>query len=156
MVYEQRQAVIKALPSDVFNVVTHVGGEHGWFFMNWAWRLRGFIGVGLQRGRRNPDELRVGDAVDFWRVEAIEPNKLIRLRAEMKVPGRAWLQFEISPHSNHKINVRQTAIFAPKGLSGTLYWYALYPIHKMLFSGMIRKIAEKSEAQTRLQEKSAT
>jgi uncharacterized protein YbjT (DUF2867 family) len=161
MVYEQRQAVITALPSDVFNVVTHVGGEHGWFFMNWAWRLRGFIdriggGVGLQRGRRNPDELRVGDAVDFWRVEAIEPNKLIRLRAEMKVPGRAWLQFEISPHSNHKINVRQTAIFAPKGLSGTLYWYALYPIHKMLFSGMIRKIAEKSEAQTRLQEKSAT
>jgi uncharacterized protein YbjT (DUF2867 family) len=155
MIYEQRQAVIKALPEDVFNVVTHVGGEHGWFFMNWAWRLRGIIdrisgGVGLQRGRRNPDELRVGDAVDFWRVEAIEPNKLIRLRAEMKVPGRAWLQFEISPLTDHQINVRQTAIFAPKGLSGTLYWYALYPIHKIIFSGMIRKIVENAEERTTL------
>ncbi len=155
MVYEQRQARVKARPEDVFNVVAHIGGEHGWFFMNWAWRLRGIIdriggGVGLQRGRRNPDELRVGDAVDFWRVEAVEPNKLIRLQAEMIVPGRAWLQFEIAPQDDNGLHVRQTAIFAPKGLSGTLYWYALYPIHQIIFSGMIRKIAEKAEAQFQL------
>lgn len=160
MVYEHREVYIDAQPEDVFNVVAQVGGEHGWFFMNWAWRLRGIIdriggGVGLQRGRRTPGKLRVGDAVDFWRVEAIDPDRLIRLRAEMKVPGNAWLQFEISPVAEHQIHVRQTAIFAPKGLSGTLYWFALYPIHKIIFSGMIRKIAERARTQTRRRENAA-
>jgi hypothetical protein len=155
MEVERRQITVHASAEAVFNVVAQVGGEHGWFFMNWAWRLRGVIdriggGVGLQRGRRDPQKLRIGDAVDFWRVEAIETNRLIRLRAEMRVPGRAWLQFEILPLAENELTVRQTAIFAPKGLPGTLYWYALYPIHQIIFSGMIRKIAEKAENQAKM------
>lgn len=154
MVFEQRQVEIKASPTEVFSVITRLGGEHGWLFMNWAWRLRGIFdrltgGVGLQRGRRDPASLRVGDAVDFWRVEAIEPNRLIRLRAEMKVPGLAWLQFDLVPLTESKTRLQQIAFFAPKGLSGTLYWYVLYPIHKIIFSGMIQRIAERAEAQHR-------
>lgn len=151
MAYEQRQTTVAASSEEVFNIIVRLGGQHGWLFMNWAWRLRGMIdrisgGVGLQRGRRDPDDLRVGDALDFWRVEAIETNRLLRLRAEMKLPGQAWLQFEATPLSENQTVLRQTAFFAPKGLSGNLYWYTLYPIHKLIFIGMLRKIAEKAEA----------
>ncbi len=154
MVFEQRQAEIRARPTEVFDVIARLGGERGWLFMNWAWRLRGILdrltgGVGLQRGRRDPASLRVGDAVDFWRVEAIEPNRLIRLRAEMKVPGLAWLQFDLIPLTESKTRLQQIVFFAPKGLSVTLYWYVLYPIHKIIFSGMIQGIAERAEAQNR-------
>lgn len=150
MVYEQRQTTVTATSEEVFNIIVRLGGQHGWLFMNWLWRLRGIIdrisgGVGLQRGRRDPEGLRVGDALDFWRVEAIESNRLIRLRAEMKLPGRAWLQFETSQLTEKQAIILQTAFFAPKGLSGTLYWYTLYPIHKLIFMGMLRKIAEKAE-----------
>ncbi len=102
-------------------------------------------GVGLRRGRRDPDELRVGDAVDFWRVEGVQRDQSLLLRAEMKVPGRAWLQFEIAPTTGEQTLLNQTAIFAPKGLSGLAYWYLLYPIHALIFSGMIRNLSKLAE-----------
>jgi len=118
--------------------------------MNWAWQLRGLAdrivgGVGMRRGRRDPHDLRTGDAVDFWRVEAVEPGHLVRLRAEMKVPGRAWLEFEVIPERDGRSVLSQTALFAPRGLFGWLYWYALYPAHAVIFSHMIRKLAEAAE-----------
>jgi uncharacterized protein YbjT (DUF2867 family) len=152
MILEHRQRIVAASPADIYKVFTGLGGKRGWFYMNWAWEIRGFIdrmlgGVGLRRGRRDPDELRVGDALDFWRVEAVEPDKLLRLRAEMKVPGRAWLQFQVTPREDGQTLLGQTAFFAPKGLLGWLYWYALYPIHKVIFSGFIDQIAKRARRQ---------
>jgi uncharacterized protein YbjT (DUF2867 family) len=150
MIYEQRQRRVAASPEMVFRVISRLGGEEGWLYYNWLWQLRGILdrivgGVGLQRGRRDPEDLRVGDAVDFWRVESLEPNRLIRFRAEMKLPGLAWLQFETHPLEKTKTDLRLTAFFAPKGFSGWLYWYVYYPFHKLIFPGLIRKIAEKAE-----------
>jgi uncharacterized protein YbjT (DUF2867 family) len=148
---ERRQQLTFASPQTVFRVFTGLGGKRGWLYANWIWLARGVIdqlvgGVGFRRGRRHPDELRVGDAVDFWRVEAIEPERLLRLRAEMKVPGLAWLQFEVQPHGYGMNLARQTAIFEPKGLPGVAYWYLLYPIHGWMFSMLIRRIIQKAEA----------
>jgi uncharacterized protein YbjT (DUF2867 family) len=150
MIVERRQCDVKASPREVFDILTGMGGSRGWFYANWAWKLRGLAdravgGVGLRRGRRDPDVIRVGDALDFWRVEAYEPPHLMRLRAEMKVPGLAWLQFEAKPMANQNTHLFQTAFFAPKGLLGLLYWYALYPIHGLIFSGMIGEIAARAE-----------
>jgi hypothetical protein len=102
-------------------------------------------GVGLRRGRRHPDDIRVGEALDFWRVEAVEPDLLIRLRAEMKVPGKAWLEFQSVPQPDGKTLLTQTAYFAPHGIAGFLYWYLLLPIHSFIFSGLIRKVAERAQ-----------
>jgi len=99
----------------------------------------------MRRGRRDPHDLRIGDAVDFWRVETVQGGRLLRLRAEMKVPGRAWLQFETKPDQDSGSVFVQTAFFDPKGLSGLLYWYILYPIHALIFSGMVNRIAERAE-----------
>lgn len=100
----------------------------------------------MRRGRRSPDELRVGDAIDFWRVEEVEDNRLLRLRAEMKLPGLAWLQFEVRPEPGNDASLlTQTAFFEPKGLSGLLYWYMLYPIHRLIFPGLIGEIKRRSE-----------
>jgi uncharacterized protein YbjT (DUF2867 family) len=149
MIIENRQRVVKALPAEIYNTFLGIGGKRGWFYMNWAWQIRGFIdqmlgGVGLRRGRRDPDELRVGDALDFWRVEAVTPGKLLRLRAEMKVPGKAWLQFQVNAHGTDQALLTQTAFFAPKGLFGWLYWYGLYPLHSLIFSGLINQIAKRA------------
>jgi len=149
MLIEQRQHSVLASPKQVYSAFTRLGGEHGWP-QNWLWQLRGILdrlvgGVGFRRGRRDPDELRVGDVLDFWRVEALDPDHLLRLRAEMKVPGRAWLQFEAVPQENGRTILTQTAYFAPKGLFGFLYWYALYPIHGLIFSSMIRQLAARAE-----------
>jgi hypothetical protein len=119
--------------------------------MNWAWELRGLAdrligGVGVRRGRRDPDHLRVGDALDFWRVEALEPPHLLRLRAEMKVPGKAWLQFQVKPRGEGQSLLMQTAFFAPKGLFGWLYWYGLYPIHGLIFNGLVDQIGRRAAA----------
>lgn len=146
---EHRQLPVAAPPGVVYCAFAGLGGARGWLYMNWVWHVRGFIdrllgGVGMRRGRRDPDNLRVGDALDFWRVEAIEPGHLIRLRAEMKVPGGAWLQFHVHPQDNGSI-LSQTAYFAPVGVWGVIYWYGLYPIHKVIFAGLIRKIAERAE-----------
>jgi uncharacterized protein YbjT (DUF2867 family) len=153
IIIEQRQVSVNAAPEQVFRTFSCLGGDMGWLYYDWAWQIRGLMdrllgGVGLRRGRRDPLALRCGDAVDFWRVESIQEEKekyVLRLRAEMKVPGKAWLQFETSSLDNGKAQLTQTAFFAPKGLSGFLYWYALYPVHSLIFSGLIRKIKEKAE-----------
>lgn len=149
MILERRQLIVRASPAAVFRAFTGLGGKRGWLYLNWAWEVRGAMdrlvgGVGLRRGRRDPDEVRVGDALDFWRVEAVEPDRLLRLRAEMKVPGRAWLQFQVHPQPDGSSVLSQTAFFAPKGLFGLLYWYLLYPIHSLIFSGMIRRIGDRA------------
>ncbi len=147
MVLEHRQLLLDVSPEAVFRAFSSLGGKRGWLYMNWAWQIRGAFdrlvgGVGMRRGRRDPYEVRIGDALDFWRVEAVEPSRLLRLRAEMKVPGQAWLQFQAKPQADGKTLLIQTAFFAPKGLLGWLYWYGLYPIHGLIFSGMIRRIGE--------------
>jgi len=147
MIIERRVCLTDAPPDTIFRAFTSLGGDRGWLYMNWIWQVRGLLdrmagGVGLRRGRRHPTELRTGEALDFWRVEAVEAPRLLRLRAEMKLPGRAWLQFEARPDKKRGTMLVQTAYFAPKGLSGFLYWYLLYPIHKLVFSGMISAIAK--------------
>ena len=149
-IIERRQTVTVAVPEAVFRTYSGLGGTRGWLCANWSWQVRGALdrlvgGVGMRRGRRHPNDIRVGDAVDFWRVEAIEEGSLLRLRAEMKVPGRAWLQFESRPYGEGQSLLIQTAFFAPKGLLGLAYWYLLYPVHRMIFAGMIRKIAARAE-----------
>lgn len=99
----------------------------------------------MRRGRRDSEDLRVGDSLDFWRVEHIEPGRVIRLRAEMRVPGRAWLEFKAEPQPEGQTRLSQTAFFEPKGLFGLIYWYALYPVHGLIFSGLIRRIAELAD-----------
>jgi uncharacterized protein YbjT (DUF2867 family) len=150
MVMERRQLIVNASPEQAFTVFSSLGGATGWLRLNWAWQLRGFIdrllgGVGMRRGRRHPHHVRVGDAVDFWRVEAVEPGRLVRLRAEMKVPGRAWLEFHARTQEDGRTLVTQTAFFSPRGLFGLVYWYALYPIHGLIFGGMIREIGRRAE-----------
>jgi uncharacterized protein YbjT (DUF2867 family) len=133
--------------ADVFAPVRRIGGRVGWYYAGWLWRLRGALdlivgGVGLRRGRRDPEVPVVGDTVDFWRVEAYEPDRRLRLAAEMKLPGRAWLEFEVVSEGSARCVLKQTAIFDPIGLGGLLYWYSLYPVHRIIFAGMVRKIGE--------------
>jgi hypothetical protein len=137
-------------PAEVaFAPIQRIGGQTGWYSANWLWQIRGLLdllvgGVGMRRGRRDPVNVRVGDALDFWRVEAFEPGRRLRLAAEMRVPGRAWLEFEVSEDEG-KSTIRQTAIFDPVGLLGLSYWYALYPLHQVVFSGMLKGIARAVE-----------
>lgn len=149
-IVDSRSTTVRANVDQAFAPVRRIGGKTGWYYLNILWRVRGWMdlflgGPGMRRGRRNPEDPIVGDALDFWRVEEYEPNQLLRLFAEMKVPGRAWLQFEVEP-ADEGAKIRQTAIFEPKGLLGPLYWYALYPIHKLMFAGMLRNIGEAAVA----------
>jgi hypothetical protein len=146
---DSRSVQVSVPPASAFAPIQRIGGSNGWYFANSLWRLRGFLdllvgGVGLRRGRRDPHTLAAGDALDFWRVETFEPDRRLGLVAEMKVPGRAWLQFEVEPNSRGSV-IRQTAIFDPAGLAGLLYWYTLYPLHRWIFSGMLRTIAVVTE-----------
>jgi uncharacterized protein YbjT (DUF2867 family) len=148
---ERRVRDIAAPPALAWRVFTGLGGDRGWLFCNWVWRLRGILdrmigGVGFRRGRRNRDEVRVGDAIDFLRVEAVVQDRLLLLRSEMKAPGRAWLQFEVEPTDGGGSQLIQTAFFAPKGLFGLVYWYALYPIHGLIFSGLNRRLTQRVDA----------
>ena len=132
-------------PEEAFAPIRRIGGGTGWYAYGWLWRLRGFLdllvgGVGVRRGRPAPDDLHVGDALDFWRVEAYEPHRRLRLSAEMKLPGRAWLEFEVVPRDGGA-TIRQTALFDPVGLFGRVYWYGVYPLHRLVFSGMLQGIA---------------
>jgi uncharacterized protein YbjT (DUF2867 family) len=136
-----------------FEPIACIGGERGWYAYNWMWRLRGAIdrllgGVGMRRGRAPAERLRAGMALDFWRVEAHEPGRRLRLEAEMKLPGRAWLEFEVVPNGAGAI-IRQTAVFDPLGLGGLSYWYVLYPFHSLIFDGMLAGIARAAERPTR-------
>ncbi len=151
IILERRQRTVAASAPIVFSAFTRLGGDTGWLCMDWTWRARGLLdrlvgGVGLRRGRRDPLAVRVGDAVDFWRVEAVEADRCLRLRAEMKVPGRAWLEFRVEPVDPGTSRLFQTAFFAPHGLGGLLYWYLLYPIHAVIFSGLVKRLGELAES----------
>ncbi len=144
---DSRSLRVACTPEAAMQPIRRIGGKAGWYYGNWLWRWRGFIdllcgGVGMRRGRRDAEWPAPGDTLDFWRVEAYEPNRLLRLFAEMKVPGRAWLQFEIVPHGA-ETEIRQTAIFDPVGMFGLLYWYTLYPLHELIFRGMLRGIVNR-------------
>jgi uncharacterized protein YbjT (DUF2867 family) len=148
-IVDSRSTFVSARSREAFHPIQRIGEYAGWYYASWLWRLRGFIdtlagGVGSRRGRRSPDRLVPGDTVDFWRVEAIVTNELLRLRAEMKLPGRAWLQFEVVDGESGS-TIRQTAIFDPVGVLGLLYWYGLYPLHKLVFAGMLRGIVSSIE-----------
>ena len=148
---DSRSAQVPHRPPQAFKPIRRIGGETGWYYANWLWHLRGFLdllvgGAGMRRGRRDPERLAPGDTVDFWRVEAIEPDRLLRLSAEMKLPGRAWLQFEVEGDESGS-TIRQTSIFDPIGFMGLLYWYVLYPLHARVFAGMLRGIVRESERQ---------
>ena len=142
---DSRTVRVPVSPEAAFRPIQEIGGETGWYAWDWLWHVRGFLdllvgGVGMRRGRPSPTTLRVGDAIDFWRVEAVEPNRLLRLAAEMKLPGRAWLEFEVTRKDGESV-IRQTASFDPVGPLGRAYWYALYPVHQLVFGGMLRAIA---------------
>lgn len=144
-----RQVTTKASPAQVWDVVEGIGGDHGWYSFKLAWKIRGFLdrgvgGVGLRRGRRNPHELMVGEAVDFWRVEELLPERLLRLRAEMKLPGLAWLDFTVSTNGVGQTVLGQRATFYPRGLAGQFYWYAVLPFHGIVFGNMIRNMANEA------------
>lgn len=148
---DSRVMKVDVEPAQAFRAIRRIGGRRGWYYADPLWRLRGFLdllagGVGKRRGRRDPEVPIVGDILDFWRVEAYEPDRLLRLRAEMRVPGRAWLQFEVDPGPCDRSSViRQTAIFDPKGLGGRAYWYGLYPLHSLIFEGMLREIGRTAQ-----------
>ncbi len=149
---DSRRLRIAASPATVFAVVCRVGGDRGWYHGNAWWRLRGFLdllagGAGMRRGRGDPQHLRTGDTVDWWRVEAVEDNRLLRLAAEMRLPGRAWLQFEIDSDGGAGSTLRQTALFDPNGLGGLIYWYSLWLIHQYVFAGMLRAMARAALAE---------
>jgi uncharacterized protein YbjT (DUF2867 family) len=142
---DSRTVTVAVPPEQAFAPIRRIGGKTGWYYGNWLWSVRGFLdlligGVGVRRGRRDPVNLRVGDPLDFWRVELFEPPHRLRLKAEMKLPGRAWLEFEVTPCEQGS-TIRQTAIFDPVGLAGLLYWYGIYPLHEFVFAGMLRNVA---------------
>jgi uncharacterized protein YbjT (DUF2867 family) len=146
-IVDSRHIVVACRPSQAFAPIRRIGGNVGWYYLNWMWKLRGWLdllagGVGMRRGRRDPEQLLPGDALDFWRVEVIENDSLLRLKAEMKLPGRAWLQFEVKRIDDTHSAIYSTAIYDPVGLMGLAYWYLLYPVHVLIFRGMLRKLAE--------------
>jgi len=145
---DARTLNINVPPEIAFNPIQHIGGEKGWYAWNLLWQLRGVIdlllgGVGMRRGRSHKDKLIVGGTIDFWRIEKTIPNNFLRLSAEMKLPGRAWLEFEVIEKENTS-TIKQTAIFEPIGIFGKMYWYSLYPLHQLIFAGMLQAIADKA------------
>lgn len=136
---------------NAFAPIQRIGGKTGWYYGNWLWRIRGFLdllvgGPGLRRGRRHPTELIVGDTLDCWRVEEIEAPLKLRLSAEMRLPGRAWLEFTVN-EKDGRSEVTQTAMFDPVGLFGLCYWYSIWPLHQFIFAGMLRRIGEAAQAE---------
>lgn len=149
---DSRVALTPADPEKLFAAVEAIGGERGWYYADFLWGLRGAVdellgGVGMRRGRRHPETLEVGEVLDCWRVEAMEPGRRLRLKAEMKLPGRAWLEFEVTPPTAEQplTQLRQSAVFDPLGLSGLLYWYGIYPVHVLIFRGMLRGVVKAVE-----------
>ena len=145
-IVDSRTASVNVSAACAFAPIRRIGGTTGWYWGNWLWQFRGFVdllagGVGMRRGRSDPEHLRVGDVIDCWRVEAFEPDSRLRLVAEMRLPGRAWLEFEVT--GDHvSSTIRQTAIFDPRGLAGLAYWYLLYPAHRVILAKMLRGIVE--------------
>jgi hypothetical protein len=141
-----RTVSLDLTPEQAFAPIQQIGGKTGWYYGNFLWRIRGFLdllvgGPGLRRGRRHPVELNVGDTLDCWRVEKIDAPRELRLQAEMRLPGRAWLEFTVTPKDGG-CEIAQTAMFDPAGLFGLCYWYSIWPLHQFIFTGMLRRIAE--------------
>jgi uncharacterized protein YbjT (DUF2867 family) len=150
---DSRLLHVAATPQEAFAPIRRLGGTTGYYYGDWLWRMRGYLdvlagGVGLRRGRRDPETVQVGDAVDFWRVAAVEPDRRLFLEAEMKLPGRAWLEYEVVPREGGAA-IRQTAIFDPIGLAGIAYWYGIHPLHRLVFEGTLRGVAAAAEAEHR-------
>ncbi|GAC1420755.1 MAG: SDR family oxidoreductase [Candidatus Velthaea sp.] len=148
MLIDRRERATSARPPAVFTTFAGLGGTRGWLYGDILWEVRGLMdrligGIGLRRGRRSATDLRVGDALDFWRVEAFRPSELLRLRAEMKLPGKAWLEFEALPNGSGTI-LRQTAFFEPRGILGYAYWYSVVPFHELIFGNMAKRIVEEA------------
>ena len=148
--FEVNKIIAKATPQSVFEVIEKIGGKNGWYYANYLWKIRAFIdllvgGVGFKRGRPRRRRLRAGDVLDWWRVVRVQENQELVLEAEMRLPGTAWLKFEIESLDSGSTQITQTAIFDPKGLLGLIYWYALHFIHRIIFRGLLRKIAKKAE-----------
>jgi hypothetical protein len=148
---DSRAAWVGRPPEQAFQAIARIGGQTGWYYGNRLWRIRGVLdwlvgGPGMRRGRRDAEALVPGDILDFWRVEAIEPNRLLRLGAEMRLPGRAWLQFEVTTERGGSL-IRQTALFDPVGLTGLIYWYGLWAVHQLVFRGLLRGLVRAAEAQ---------
>lgn len=147
---DERERVVQASPEALWRVIEGIGGDRGWYSFPLAWRARGVLdrlsgGPGLRRGRRNPDDLNTGDALDFWRVEAVEEGRLLRLRAEMRLPGLAWLELEVRTNDRDETVFHQKATFHPQGLSGRAYWWSVWPFHGLVFGEMQRNIARAAE-----------
>jgi hypothetical protein len=143
-------ATTSADPHEVFATICALGGERGWLTGDWLWRIRGALdrlvgGIGMRRGRRHPDLLRTGDALDFWRVETLEQDRLLRLRAEMRLPGEAWLEWSLEPCADGT-RVEQRARFHPRGLAGRIYWLGVAPFHRVIFGPMLRRLLDITEA----------
>ncbi|MFI1016487.1 SDR family oxidoreductase [Streptomyces sp. NPDC020965] len=143
---DRRELVVDASPAALWRVIEGIGGENGWYSFPLAWAVRGWLdrfvgGVGLRRGRRDAQRLRVGDSLDFWRVEEIDPGRLLRLRAEMRLPGLAWLEMSVDDDGQGRTRYRQRALFHPRGLLGHAYWWSVSPFHAIVFGGMARNIA---------------
>ena len=148
---DTRTIVVSVPPVRAFEPVRRLGGATGWYFGNLLWKARGWVdrrlgGVGMHRGRRDADCCAVGDVIDSWTVEAYEPDRRLRLSADLKLPGRGWLDFEVTPLDGGRSLIRQTATFDPRGLLGSAYWYAIYPFHALIFRGLLRRIAQRAES----------
>lgn len=146
---DERNATTTASPEATFRSVSRIGGDRGWPTHQWAWAIRGWLdlafgGVGLRRGRRDPASLRPGDALDFWRVERVVPYEMLRLRAEMRLPGDAWLEFRIRPEGDGTL-LMQRGLFSPRGLLGRVYWWVLRPFHGPIFTSMVQSLAADAE-----------
>ncbi len=147
---DRQEVQTAATPVALYAEICSLGGDHGWLVATWLWNVRGWLdlltgGVGMRRGRRHPTDLRVGDVVDFWRVEALEPARLVRLRAEMRLPGDAWLEWAIAPSGDGAV-LTQRALLRPRGLSGRAYWYTVAPFHRFIFGPLARSLARRAEA----------
>lgn len=147
---DEREREVDASPGALWSIIEGIGGDNGWYSFRFGWRVRGWIdrisgGPGLRRGRRDPRDLLVGDSLDFWRVEEIEAGRFLRLRAEMRLPGLAWLELSVGSTDSDTTTFRQRALFHPRGLLGNLYWWSVWPLHGLIFGSMQRNIAKAAE-----------
>ncbi|HAT71271.1 MAG TPA: DUF2867 domain-containing protein [Elusimicrobia bacterium] len=151
LILQDHFITVEAPAGAVFKAFSGIGGRRGWFYAQWLWNLKALQdrligGVGMRRGRRHPDVIHQGEALDFWRVERVIDGRMLLLRAEMKLPGKGWLQFEARPRNASSSLLRMTAYFEPRGFWGNLYWYSLYPVHTYIFRGLLREIRRRAES----------
>ncbi|MCM2266263.1 MAG: SDR family oxidoreductase [Elusimicrobiales bacterium] len=151
LILQDHFITVEAPAENVFKVFSGIGGERGWFYAQWLWDLKALQdrltgGVGMRRGRRHPDVIHQGEVLDFWRVERVVDGRMLLLRAEMKLPGKGWLQFEAKPRDERSSILRMTAYFEPRGFLGNLYWHSLYPVHTYIFRGLVREIRRRALA----------